>query len=152
MKKIIMTRGLQGSGKTTWALNWVKQCPEDRVRFNRDDIRNMLGTYWVPTRESLIDIIYYNFVISAMSRGYNIVIDNMNLDQKYIDDIISLVKSSNKDSKYQYEVITKDFLNVPLETCITRDSHRANPIGESVIRNTYNKYKDKIAPWKYLDK
>ena len=34
----------------------------------------------------------------------------------------------------------KDFF-IPLEVCIERDSKRDNPIGEEVIRATYNKYK-----------
>ena len=43
MSKIILCRGIQGSGKTTWAKQWVLEDPEHRVRFNNDDIRNMLG-------------------------------------------------------------------------------------------------------------
>ena len=58
MKTILILRGLQGSGKTTFAKEWVNKDPESRVRFNRDDIRNMLGKYWVPKRESLITDIY----------------------------------------------------------------------------------------------
>ena len=54
MPKIILCRGIQGSGKTTWAKQWVLEDPEHRVRFNNDDIRNMLGKYWVPSREGLI--------------------------------------------------------------------------------------------------
>lgn len=30
---------------------------------------------------------------------------------------------------------------IPLEVCIERDSKRENPIGEKVIRETYNRYK-----------
>lgn len=46
MSKIILCRGIQGSGKTTWAKQWVLEDPEHRVRFNNDDdVRNMLGKY-----------------------------------------------------------------------------------------------------------
>ena len=54
MPKIILCRGIQGSGKTTFAKQWVLEDPEHRVRFNNDDIRNMLGKYWVPSREELV--------------------------------------------------------------------------------------------------
>lgn len=54
MAKIILCRGIQGSGKTTWAKQWVLEDPEHRVRFNNDDIRNMLGKYWVPSREEIV--------------------------------------------------------------------------------------------------
>lgn len=37
MPKIILTRGIQGSGKTTWAKKWTEEDPEHRVRWNNDD-------------------------------------------------------------------------------------------------------------------
>lgn len=42
-KKIILTRGIPGSGKSTWAKTWVAESPETRIRLNWDDMRNMLG-------------------------------------------------------------------------------------------------------------
>ena len=42
---LIICRGIQGSGKSTWAKQWCHEDPEHRVRFNNDDIRNMLGVY-----------------------------------------------------------------------------------------------------------
>lgn len=70
MSKIILCRGIQGSGKTTWAKQWVLEDPEHRVRFNNDDIRNMLGKYWVPSRENLVSDIKKDFMVSAMEFGY----------------------------------------------------------------------------------
>ena len=53
---LIICRGIQGSGKSTWAKQWCHEDPEHRVRFNNDDIRNMLGDYWVPNREKLLKL------------------------------------------------------------------------------------------------
>lgn len=155
IKKIIILRGLQGSGKSTWAKKWVNENPEHRLRFNRDDIRNMLGKYWVPSRESLIDSMYWNLLEQATSSGYDIVIDNMNLNEKYIDEVNTFIEETNlwleqALADFKYEVEIKDFFHVPLQTCIDRDAQRENPISERVIKNTFNKYKDKIIPWKYL--
>ena len=80
MAKIILCRGIQGSGKTTFAKQWVLEDPEHRVRFNNDDIRNMLGKYWVPSREKLVHALKVNFIMMSMRMGYDIVIDNMNLN------------------------------------------------------------------------
>ena len=153
MAKIILCRGIQGSGKTTWAKQWVLEDPEHRVRFNNDDIRNMLGKYWVPSREPLVHAMKKQFVITSMCMRYDIVIDNMNLNPKeveyykeqiethnrIIEELNEKTKLSFSDDKYELEF--KDFL-IPLQECIERDSKRLNPIGEEVIRKTYEKYKD----------
>ena len=157
IRKVLVLRGLQGSGKTTFAKQWVNENPEHRVRFNRDDIRNMLGKYWVPSREPLINDLYKQFLESAIfSRHYDVVIDNMNLDEKYVKEIEETVRQSSKmyedcEDIPQYEIEVKDFFHIPLQVCIERDAQRENPIGAEVIRRTYNKYKNKIIPWRYLN-
>jgi predicted kinase len=140
-KKLILTRGIQGSGKTTWARQWVEEDPEHRIRINNDDIRNMLGKYWVTSRENLVSSIKKNMAEEAINRGYNIVVDNMNLNAKEILFWKDMVKMANMDPDgYQYEIEFKDFF-IPLEECIRRDAMRSNPIGEKVIRETWKRYK-----------
>lgn len=139
MSKIILCRGIQGSGKTTWAKQWVLEDPEHRVRFNNDDIRNMLGKYWVPSREHLVSDIKKDFMVSAMEFGYDIVVDNMNFNPKEIEYYENLVDSTLGYMNC-YSLEYKDFF-IPLEVCIERDSKRENPIGEEVIRKTYERYK-----------
>lgn len=153
--KIIVLQGLPASGKSTWAKAWVSEDPENRVRFNRDDIRNMLGTYWVPSREPLINSIYDGFIKDAMFKGYNIVIDNMNLNKSVLKEIEDEVTDFNEwisksELDIRYEIEYKSFLEVPLKTCIDRDSKRENPIGETTIRRIFNKYKHEYAAWKHL--
>nr|DAP18769.1 MAG TPA: polynucleotide kinase [Crassvirales sp.] len=142
MSKIILCRGIQGSGKTTWAEQWVLEDPEHRVRFNNDDIRNMLGKYWVPSREHLVSDIKKDFMVSAMEFGYDIVVDNMNFNPKEMEYYENLVDSTLGYMNC-YSLEYKDFF-IPLEVCIERDSKRENPIGEEVIRKTYERYKSII--------
>ena len=146
---LIILQGIQGSGKTTWAKNWVKEDPKHRVRFNQDDIRNMFGVYWVPSREPLVKAMHNSFLNKAMLEGYDIVLDNMNLNQNTINEIKEIVEEFNKwislsPVDLHYDIKYQTFFDTPLEECIARDSKRENPIGENVIRNTYNKYKDII--------
>ena len=135
MAKIILCRGIQGSGKTTFAKQWVLEDPEHRVRFNNDDIRNMLGKYWVPSREPIVYIMKSSFISGAAIFRMDVVIDNMNLNSKEIEYWKDVAKTFN------YDLEIKNFLT-PLQECIDRDSKRPNPIGEKVIRNTYEKYKN----------
>ena len=148
MSKIILCRGIQGSGKTTWAKQWVLEDPEHRVRFNNDDIRNMLGKYWVPSREGLIKDLMNLFLWEAMSYGFDVVIDNMNLNPKELEYYNRVLDDWNNPKgaisdmvRRKYDIEFKNFF-IPLQECIERDSKRPNPIGEEVIRKTYEKYKD----------
>ena len=139
-KKIILCRGIQGSGKSTYAKKWAAEDPDYRVRFNNDDIRNMLGQYWVPSREGLITGMKFDFLNQAMDAGFDIIIDNMNLNPKEVNFYKTCVESFNKNNKFNYEIEFKDFF-IPVEECIRRDAMRPNPIGEKVIRQTWNRYK-----------
>lgn len=102
----------------------------------------MLGVYWVTSREGLVSDIKQSTVANAMNRGYDIVIDNMNLNPKEVKFWQDVVHNNevNPISKYIYEIEFKDFF-IPLEECIRRDAMRPNPIGEKVIRDTWRKYK-----------
>ena len=148
MPKIILCRGIQGSGKTTWAKQWALEDPEHRVRFNNDDIRNMLGKYWVPSREDLVKSLRSAFLLNSMSYGFDIVIDNMNLNPKELEYYNRVLDGWNNPEwvtpdvvKPKYSLEFKDFF-IPLQECIERDSKRPNPTGEEVIRKTYERYKD----------
>ena len=50
-REIILTRGIQASGKSTYAEHWAKEKPTERIRINWDSLRNMFGQYWVEKRE-----------------------------------------------------------------------------------------------------
>ena len=138
MSKLIITRGLPASGKSTWAKQWVLEDPEHRVRINQDDIRLMLGKYWVPSREKLVQHIQEEALIEALLRGYDIVIDNTNLNNKVLDQFNRLIRTFE-----DYEIEYKDFFDTPLSVCIERDKNRDLQVTEKVIRSFYNNYKDK---------
>ena len=138
MSKLIITRGLPASGKSTWAKQWVLEDPEHRVRINQDDIRLMLGKYWVPSREKLVQEIQFNAIIEALNREFDVVIDNTNLNNKVLDQFNRLIRTFE-----DYEIEYKDFFDTPLSVCIERDKNRDLQVTEKVIRSFYNKYKDK---------
>ena len=141
MSKIILCRGIQGSGKTTWSRKWVNEEPEHRVRFSNDDVRNMLGIYWVPERESIVHRLKMATITESMESGYDIVVDNMNLNPKEVTWYQGIIQEFEQRRHTHYELCFQDF-KIPLEECIRRDSFRPNPIGAEVITQTYNRYKD----------
>lgn len=143
MNQLIICRGIQGSGKSTWAKEWAKADPKTRIRFNWDDMRNMMGEYWVPERENtgIMKTLRASFLSEMMQKGWNIVVDNMNLNPKDWEFYEGIVKTHNTAyPSQQYEIEYKDFFT-PVEECIRRDAMRPNPIGAQVIRATWRRYK-----------
>ena len=136
MSKLIICRGIPASGKTFWAKQWVLEDPEHRVRFNNDDIRNMLGKYWVPSREPMVAAMKDSFVEEAILLRLDMVVDNMNLNNKEIEYWKNWANLHNYDLEY------KDFFDTPLSVCIERDKTRDPQVSEKIIRNFYNNYKD----------
>lgn len=128
----------RSSSKSTWAKQWVLEDPEHRVRINQDDIRLMLGKYWVPSREKLVQEIQFDAVVEALSKEFDVVIDNTNLNKKVLDGFDRLIKTFE-----DYEIEYKDFFDTPLSVCIERDKNRDLQVTEKVIRSFYNNYKDK---------
>lgn len=144
MKRIILTRGIPASGKSTWAKQEVLKDPEHSIRINRDDLRNMCGKYWVPAREKYITACKGMLLINAINFKFDtIIIDGMNLNPKengYLKGMVSMMNDTIKEGQDKYIIEVKDFTNVPLDVCLERDSKRENPIGEDVIRGIFNKY------------
>ena len=112
----------------------------------------MLGPYWIPSRESIVSNTKLQTTLYAMRMGYDIVVDNMNLNPKevkYWENVIDShnnIKTSDINPdwvQYEYEIEFKDFF-IPLEECIRRVAMRPNPIGEKVIRETWKRYKHLI--------
>ena len=143
MSKVIICQGIQGSGKSTWALNWVKEKPTKRVRINRDSLRKMFGKYWVLEREELCNIVEDKAIAYAITKGFDVIIDDMNLNPKTIEHIKELVL--NVDSKA--DIIYKLF-NTPLTECVTRVEKRNASLPEdeqipiSVVLETFDRYKE----------
>jgi predicted kinase len=132
-RKIIILQGLPGSGKSTWAKEFCLN-NTDYVRVNRDDLRNMSGKYWVPKREDYITSVEKFCCISALSSGYNVVLDSTNFNSK----ILNWADKLCDELKVEKEIM---FFDLPIEECIERDSKRENPVGASVIINMAKKYK-----------
>lgn len=135
MAKLILTRGLPGSGKTTWAMNWVNEDIFSRVRVNRDNILRMISTCYVSMNTELVRDILCNIVELALKHGKDVVLDGVNLNntERYLD----IAKKYNATVEY------KDF-KVSLEECLKRNKkrHKDEIIPEELIRGIYENNKD----------
>ena len=137
MAKAVLTQGMQASGKSTWSKKYCTDHP-NWVRISRDDLRHMRGKYWMPKHEKIIGVWEYAMITLAVQAGYNVIVDEMNLNPKTVVKLKEHFKSLGIT-----EVSIKDFTDVPLEVCIERDKNRPFSIGEKVLRECYKKYLDK---------
>lgn len=150
MKKVILTRGLPGSGKTYWAKSVLQNEPGKWKRVNKDDLRAMLdNSKWSRDNEKFVVELRDQIIRQAMTHGVNIIVDDTNFNPAHEEKIQQIVKVNNEmnkelDGQEDYEVEIKDFTNVTLDECLQRDKLRLNSVGEKVIRDMYNKYIRKI--------
>lgn len=148
MQKLIICKGLPASGKTTFSREWVNEDPKHRIRVNRDDIRRMLGPYWVPSREKLVTKIENSMILTSLTDKYSVVVDATNFrdDERFKTLILHLEGLFDEKGEETVKIEVKDFTDVPIEVCIERDKNRPKDeqVGEEVIRNMYNKYLWKI--------
>lgn len=147
MKKLLVLRGLPASGKSTYAVKWVNEDPEHRLRISQDSIRMMFGKYWLEDkvqlkkRESITNNINMELLKQCMFNQFDIVLDNINLSIKTlssIEDYVSYFNMKFVDLK-AYKIEYK-FFKEPLNVLINRDSKRDKSVGADVITNLYNKY------------
>lgn len=132
---VIFTKGIIASGKSTWAEKFVEE-NQDFKRVNRDSIRKMLSNYtYDKANEEIVTNIERDIILSLCNQGYNIIIDNQNLDDKYIKNYTSYIKDICYNDIH-FEV--KEF-PITLTEAIERDSKREFPIGKKAIIDTWKR-------------
>lgn len=141
MKKVIITRGLPGSGKSTWAKSIIKANSNSYKRINNDDLRAMVDCgHYSSANEKFINDLTDLFIMKAIADGKHVIVDNTNLNMKHINRITQLVKG------FAQVEINDSFLQVPVEMCILNDLKRANSVGKDVIMDMYEKHVKKTEP------
>ncbi len=140
--KVIMTIGLPGSGKTTWAKEFVKNNPSYK-RINKDDLRSLLDgednftkeneKFVIKTEEQLIRL--------CLSENKNVILDNTHLVNKHKNRIQELISAYKKGKNLSIELEIKSFIETPLEICIQRDLIRPNSLGAEKITDMWFKYR-----------
>jgi len=136
-QKLIVMIGVPGSGKTTWAKQYLEEHKNDEfkwVRVSRDDIRMMcFNVEFDIVNEVTVTQIEDKLVRLALEEGKNVLIDATHVNRK----------SRNKWHKLALDVggidvIEKGF-KIDLETCLERNRNRDRKVPEDIIQNMYEK-------------
>jgi predicted kinase len=130
-----MTKGLPGSGKSTWALEQVRQSKGTIKRVNKDSLRLMIdGGQWSRKNEKFV-VLARNFIIeAALLKGYSVIVDDTNFAPEHEQNLRRCAET------HKVEFLIEDFSHVPLEVCIERDLKRAESVGPDVIKRMWKQY------------
>lgn len=125
---ITYTRGLPGSGKTTWAREFLKNNPGYK-RVNNDELRLLLdGEQFNPKNEGFVRIARKALIAVALGDRKNVLVDNCNLSPKAVAELENIAAAHGATTT------VKDFTDVPFSECIRRDALRQCPVGRKVIK------------------
>ena len=129
--KLILTKGLPASGKTTWAKEYIQKYPET-ANLCKDDLRLQLsGTN---KREKRIIKIRDLLTEHYFEQGYSVIWSDTNLNPVHLRRATELAK------QHQAELVIQDFTAVSLAECIRRDLVRSNSVGQQAIEQMYYDY------------
>ena len=152
MPKLVLLRGLPGSGKSTYAQELLAK-HGNMIRVNRDELRECLhkGLKWTGARESATISAEMAIAADALSRKYSVVVDDTNLTENGVaawkrlavqcdcvhelDSILDAdtPETATKRIRVYFEI--KDFTDVPIDECVKRDALRSGKarVGRGVI-------------------
>jgi predicted kinase len=148
MTTLTITRGLPGSGKSTYADEWVAEDPTGRAQVNRDHLRKMMhNSVWIGGRagtEGAVITARDAMIKALLRKGVDVICSDTNLPQKVARDMRNLATVAGAE----FNVV--DLTDVPLELCLERDAERdarftldrdGDPgVGEKVIRDMHARF------------
>ena len=108
---------------------------------NRDDIRSMLGDYWVPMRENLVTIIEDNMIKSSLTKGYSVIVDATNLNPKTLAKLVKVAQTKKVDIEY---IPIKISVDKAYRRILWRRLLGGRFISRKIIQSFYNRYEDII--------
>ena len=134
MTRLLITRGLPASGKTTFA----RKLQPRVVRVNRDDLRRMLHGERLYTQWSESQVTHaQRATVEALLRAHaDVIVDDTNLRGRTVRDWAEMA------ARLGASFDVHDFTDVPLEECIRRDVSRPaeDRVGEEAIRRMHARY------------
>jgi len=135
MRTIIMTVGIPGSGKSTWAKEEMRRNPHRYKRVNKDILRAMLdGEQWSESRERfMLDIRDYA-AQKALLKGYDVIVDDTNFSGKHWDSMCHIARRVGD------VMVVEKFFDISLDEALRRNAARPEKVPEGVITQTYDKH------------
>ena len=140
--KLILTKGLPASGKTTWAKEYIQKYPET-ANLCKDDLRLQLGV--TNKREKRVVKLRDHLTEYYFNQGVSVIWSDTNLNP------VHLRRATELAEQHQAQLTIQDFTSVSLAECIKRDLSRSNSVGQQAIEQMYYDYLDLPDPAPTID-
>lgn len=138
MVELVVTVGLPGCGKSTWAKDWVAKNVVVRAHVERDQLRNMLhfGEWKGRATEDTVVLAQHAMIRALLRDGISVVVSDTNLDPRVFAQLDQLAT----DERVVF--VEKSFRDVPLAVCLERNAKRTGKefIPKEAILRMYNTY------------
>jgi len=126
---LTITRGLPGSGKTSWAVAQVRSAPGRVVRIEDAELRRMLvdgqSVDWAV--EHRLVLARDAYVGALLHQEFDVIIDDVNLSPRTGRRLAEL--AGRRGAGFA----VRDFTDVPLAECIRSDAANPDGVGAAVI-------------------
>lgn len=148
MQVVRLLKGMICSGKTQYAKELIQSDKSFR-RVCRDDLREMLDGYSM-SNETLVTALTNETIKGLIQGGYNVVIDEMHLNKKYLEQQMVFIRQCLGNKNYLMEVIACPVSYADAkERLIQRNKvyETSNPrrvIPEDVFDDVWDRYKDEL--------
>ena len=129
---LILLVGVPGSGKTTYAKNYIEKAP-NTIHLSSDGIRaELYGDESIQGNPADVFSLMQKRTIEALNDGQNVIYDATNITRK---DRACIIGICPKFAKVEAHIIWS-----PIEECIKRDANRDRTVGKEVIDKMLKKF------------
>lgn len=149
--KAILTVGIPGSGKSTWAKKYQKRrtggYPKEPAIVERDMVRAYLQcgdstapvdwAEWQFSREGRVTAVMHDWIRSHASVDRDVIVSDTNLNRTHRKSLTEFLETLG------YEVEFK-VIDVPLETALEQNKGREGAVKDEVIRRFYTDMREQF--------
>ncbi len=145
MNKLILTVGISGSGKSTFAGRTVQHNPDRYIRVSRDKLREMLYGYTEASvneyyqrndmhkLEGWVTSIEHDMIEGLLTdEDTTVIVDETHLKAKYLNNY-----SKYAENGIEIELV---FFNITLKEALIRNKSRVRQVDEDIIIRQYDNY------------